>query len=155
MKLNDVAIDVDRSENGAWVGDISEMEGVRVKVRSSNNAEWRRMMSKLIDAVPRKKRLGGRLDPDEQDRIMSSCLLTCCLLDWDGLEDEHGQPIPYSKEMAKTMLTDPQYRRFRDAVVWAASIVAENADNEKEEIAGNLLTLSSGSTAGERKSKAG
>jgi hypothetical protein len=108
-----------------------------------------------MDAVPRKKKLGGRLDPDEQDRIISSCLLSACLLDWDGLEDDDGKPLPYSKAMAQKLLTEPQYRRFRDSVVWAASIVAENLTIDQEEIAGNLLTLSAGSTSGERKSKAG
>ena len=155
MKMSELAVDADRQENGAWVDDIPEMEGLRLKVRGSNNADWRRLQARLMDAVPRKKKIGGRLDPDEQDRIMSSCILSCCLLDWDGLEDDNGKPIPYSKEMAKKLLTEPQYRRFRDGVVWAASIVAENTVVEQEETAGNLLKLSAGSTDGERKSKAG
>ena len=155
MKMSELSVDVDRQENGAWVDDIPEMEGLRLKVRGSNNADWRRLQARLVDAVPRKKRMGGRLDPDEQDRIMSSCLLNCCLLDWDGLEDSDNKPIPYSKDMAKQLLTEPQYRRFRDGVVWAASVVAENAALDQEEIAGNLLKLSAGGTSGERKSKAG
>ena len=31
---------------------------------------------------------GGRIDPDEQDRITAICLRDTCLLDWDHLEDE-------------------------------------------------------------------
>jgi hypothetical protein len=155
MKMSELAVDADRQENGAWVDDIPEVQGLRLKVRGSNNVDWRRLQAKLMDAVPRKKKLGGRLDPDEQDRIISSCLLSACLLDWDGLEDDDGKPLPYSKAMAQKLLTEPQYRRFRDSVVWAASIVAENLTIDQEEIAGNLLTLSAGSTSGERKSKAG
>jgi hypothetical protein len=155
MKMSELAVDADRQENGAWVDDIPEVQGLRLKVRGSNNADWRRLQAKLMDAVPRKKKLGGRIDPDEQDRILSSCLLSTCLLDWDGLEDDDGKPLPYSKTMAQKLLTEPEYRRFRDSVLWAASIVAENLTVEQEEIAGNLLTLSAGSTSGERKSKAG
>lgn len=155
MKLTELAVDADRAENGAWVDDVPEMQGLRLKVRGSNNADWRRLQAKLMDAVPRKKRLGGRLDPDEQDRIISSCLLSACLLDWDGLEDDDGKPIPFSKQMAQKLLTEPQYRRFRDGVIWAASIVAENTEADKEDVSGNLLTLSGGTTAGERKSKVG
>ena len=155
MKISETAVDVDRQENGAWVDDIPEMEGLRLKVRGSNNADWRRLQARLIDAVPRKKKIGGRLDPDEQDRIMSSCLLNACLLDWSGLEGDDGQSLPYSKPMAQKLLTEPQYRRFRDGVVWAASIVAENLTVDQEDAAGNLLKLSAGTSGGERKSKAG
>jgi hypothetical protein len=155
VKLGEIAIDADRAEQGAWVDDIPEVEGLRLKVRGTNNADWRRLQARLLDAVPRKKRLGGRLDPDEQDRIMSSCLLNACLLDWDGLEDDDGKPIAYSKEWAQKLLNEPEYRRFRDSVVWAASVVAERLDSEAKETAGNLLTLSGGKHDGERKSKAG
>lgn len=155
MKMSDMALDPVRLEEGAWIDDIPEMEGLRLKVRGSNNADWRRLQSRLIEAVPRKKRIGGRLDPDEQDRIMSSCLLNCCLLDWDGLEDDDGKPLPYNKQMAQKLLTDPQYRRFRDGVVWAASIVGDNLGADQDDVSGNLLTLSAGTTSGERKSKAG
>lgn len=155
MKMSDMAVDPDRQENGAWVDDIPEMEGLRLKVRGSNNADWRRLQSRLIEAVPRKKRLGGRLDPDEQDKIMSSCLLNCCLLDWDGLEDDDNKPLPFSKAMAQKLITEPQYRRFRDGVVWASSIVAENLAVDQDDTSGNLLTLSAGATSGERKSKVG
>lgn len=137
MKLTDLAVDTDRAENGAWVGDIPEVQGLRLKVRSSSNADWRRLLAKLTEAVPRKKRLGGRIDPEEQDKIISSCLMNTCLLDWEGLQNDDGTDIPYSKEMAKKLLTEPQYRRFRDSVVWAASIVGENIESVQEEVAGN------------------
>lgn len=155
MKITELAVDADRAENGAWVDDIPEVQGLRLKVRGSNNADWRRLQARLMDAVPRKKRIGGRLDPDEQDSIISRCLINCCLLDWQGLENDDGSELPYSKQMAEKLLTDPQYRRFRDSVIWAASVVADNTETDKEEIAGNLLTLSAGSSSGERKSKAG
>lgn len=137
MKLTDLAVDTDRAEKGAWVDDIPEMQGLRLKVRGSSNADWRRLVAKLTEAVPRKKRLGGRVDPEEQDAIISKCLLNCCLLDWAGLEDDEGKEIPFGKEMAKKLLTDPEYRRFRDSVIWAASIVGESIEVTQEEIAGN------------------
>lgn len=155
MKMSELALDAERQENGAWVDEIPEVEGLRLKVRGQLNVDWRRLQARLMDAVPRKKRVGGRLDPDEQDRIMSSCLLNACLLDWEGLEDDEGNAIPYSKQMAQKLLTEPEFRRFRDSVVWAASIVADHAQADQEEASGNLLTLSVSSTGGERKPKAG
>lgn len=133
MKMSELKIDTAKVEQGDWVDKIPEMQGLRLKVRGSNNKDWRRLQGRLLDAVPRKKRVGGRLDPDEQDRITSTLLLSACLLDWDGLEGDDGQPLPYSKEKANEFLTDPQYGKFREAVVWAATVVAEQQETEREE----------------------
>jgi hypothetical protein len=155
MKMKDVAVDADRAEAGAWVKDIPDMEGLRLKVRGANNKDWRRTQMKLIQATPRKRRMSGNLDPDDSDRITTLCLLNTSLLDWEGLEDDDGKAIPYSREMAEKLLTEPDFRRFREAAAWAANWVAEQSVAEVEEDAGNLLTLSPTSTGGERKLKAG
>jgi len=155
MKLTELAVDAGRGEQGAWVDEIPEMEGLRLKVRSDRNADWRRLQMKLMEAIPRKKRMGGRIDPDEMDKILSRCMLNTCLLDWDGLEGDDGKPIPYSRDMAEKLLFEPEYRRFRDSVAFAASIVAEKTDERRDDAAGNLLTLSGGSTTGGRKSNTG
>lgn len=155
MKLTELAVDADRAENGAWIGDIPEMEGLRLKVRGNMNADWRRLQARLLDTVPRKKRLGGRVDPDEMDRIIGSCLLNACLLDWEGLEDEDGKPIPYSKQFAQKLLTEPEYRRFRDGVSWASQMIAETTEADREDAVGNLLQLSDGNISGEHRKKAG
>jgi hypothetical protein len=155
MKMKDVAVDAGRAETGAWVGEIPDMEGLRLKVRGSGNKDWRRLQMKLIQTVPRKRRMSGNLDPDDSDRITTLCLLNTSLLDWSGLEDDDGKEIPFSREMAEKLLTEPDYRRFREAAAWAANWVAEQTQDELEEDAGNLLTLSLTSTSGERKLKAG
>jgi hypothetical protein len=155
MKIGDIAVDADRLENGAWVDDVPEMPGLRLKVRGSFNADWRKLQQKLLDNIPRKKRMGGRTDLDEQEAIMTKCLLNCCLLDWEGLEDESGKAIPYSKEFAQKLLSEPQYRRFRESVAWAANMVAEIKDEDQREAVGNLVKLSTGSTDGERNKKVG
>jgi hypothetical protein len=155
MKLSDIALDSERQEKGAWVEEIPELEGLKLLVRGINNNDWRRLQAKLIETMPRKKRISGRIDPDEQDRIQSTCLLSACLLDWDGLEDDDGKPIPYEKDMARKLLFEPEYRKFRDGVVWAANMVAEQTSEDQKEILGNLSKLSAGQTDGERKSGTG
>jgi hypothetical protein len=65
----------------------------------------------------------------------------CCaiqsLLDWSGIEDEDGKPLPFSKAQAGEYLTNPEHTRFREAAMWAASIVAEQGHAEIEEDAKN------------------
>lgn len=137
MKLSALKVDAGKVENGAWVDSIPQMEGVRLKVRGTRNSDYRKLQQRLINAVPRKKRAAGNIEPDVQDQIAAQCLLTCCLLDWEGIEDENDQPIPYSKDKAREFLTMPEYRAFLDGVIWAASVVGEEEETEREEAAGN------------------
>lgn len=154
MKLNDVRVDSKVIEDGEWIDSLSEMPGLKVKVRGQGNRDWRKLQVKLLDAVPRKKRL-NRLDYDEAERVTNLLLLNTCLLDWEGLEDDDGKPMPYSRDMAETLLTDPDYRKFRDAVQTASQLVGDRNAEDVKDAAGNLVPLSLGATSGERKLKAG
>lgn len=144
MKLNDMAIDPVKFEQGDWVSDIPDMGALRLKVRGIGNSDFRKMQNRLIEAEPRQYKVGGRIAPDRQDNIQSLCLLHTVLIDWDGLRDEIEQPIPYSKDLARELLTDPRYKRFRDAVTWAASVVADDIALDGEESGKSLETPSAG-----------
>lgn len=137
MKLNDLTIDTVKLEQGDWVDNIPELPGLRLKVRGANNKDWRRLQTRLVDAVPRKKRVNNRLGPAEQDRITAILLRDTGLLDWDGLEDDDDKPIAYSKEKAEQLLTAPEYVRFREGALWACNMVAERDRSEVEADAGN------------------
>src|SRR3954465_7678156 len=106
MKIENLELSEEQKklvEDGRWVDNIPEMEGVRLKVRGANNRDWRRMAQRLINAEPRKNRING-LDPDAADRISAIILLNTGLLDWEGIEDANDQPIPYSKKKAAEYL---------------------------------------------------
>lgn len=137
MKLSDIRIDVSRQEEGDWVENIPEFEGLRLKVKGLNNKSYRKLERQLMGQIPRAKRIGGTLDSEEQDKILATCLWQCCLMDWEGVTGDDEQPLPYSKEMARKLLFDPEFRRFREAVVWASTIVVENRQADQEEIAKN------------------
>ncbi len=145
MRLNDIAIDPVKFEQGAWVENIPEMGGLRLKVRGIGNADFRRLSAKLYEAEPRQYKVGGKLDPERQDAITATCLVNTVLIDWDGLRDQNDQPIPYSKDFARELLTKPEFRRFREAVTWAASVVADDVAADTEEAGKNSPPPSSGS----------
>lgn len=134
MKISELEVDQTIVEEGQWVSNIPELTGVRLKVRGSNNRDWRRMAQRLINAVPRKNRVNGMLDPEEADRISALILLNTGLLDWDGIEGDDGLPIPYDKKKASKYLTG---ERFRRGVQFACDQVAEGITEEIEEVAGN------------------
>lgn len=141
MKLSASKIDPVKQEEGAWVGEkygtpIPEMGELCLKVRGANNKSWRKLQGTLIRAVPRSRRTSG-LEPDDEDRINAALLRDTSLLDWSGIEDEAGKPLPFSKAQAFEYLTNPEHIRFREGALWAANIVAEQGQTEIEEDAKN------------------
>jgi hypothetical protein len=134
MKISELEVDKTIIEEGRWVSNIPELTGVRLKVRGAGNRDWRRLAQRLINAVPRKNRVNGLLDPEESDRISATILLMTGLLDWEGIEDDAGNPIPYDKKKAEQYLS---IERFRSGVQFACDQVAQGIEDEIEEIAGN------------------
>ena len=87
-------------------------------------------------AVPRQRRMNG-LEAEDRLRINGLLCLNCSLLDWRGIVDQDGNPAPYSMELAKKFLTDPQYEKLVEACLIAASVVAEQTKAEIEDDAKN------------------
>lgn len=134
MRISELEVDQKVVEEGKWVSNIPELPGVRLKVRGANNKDWRRMGQRLVNALPRKFRMNGVIDPDESDRISAMILLNTGLLDWEGIEADDGSPIPYDKKRAAQYLAG---ERFRTGVQFACDLVAQGIEEEIEEIAGN------------------
>jgi hypothetical protein len=137
MKLSAGKINVAALEQGAWISDIPDMGELRLKVRGANNSDWRELERKLIQALPREKKVRGMIDAKDQDAITSECLFQYGLLDWDGFEDDEGKPIPYSKELAREICFHPENMRYRQAVSWACAVVAEEKKSDQDDIVKN------------------
>lgn len=137
LKVSSVAI-----EQGEWVSDIPEAGDLRLKVRGMNNSAYRELQNKLVAAIPFKRRRKG-LSADEQERIQAKCLIETVLLDWENLRSG-DQTIPYSRDMAEKLITDPDYRAFRDAVLFAAVTVGEAQEADDSDLEKNSATSSSG-----------
>lgn len=138
MKISSIKIDTAKVEAGIWIGDIPDFEGVRLKVRPSNNPDFRQLYGQLVETTPRNKKRGGVIkDFDTKLAIGARCLADTVLMDWEGFEDDAGQPLPYSADMAKAWLLDPEMAAFRDAVSWASNVAEEEARLGFEENSGN------------------
>jgi len=139
MSLAKLRAEQGRVVHGAWVnGSIHGLgEDVRLLVRGRWNPEFRAMQAKLQAAVPSNKKVrtefGLEVSPAESDRIVSECLIETVLLDWENLrETDDGPPIPYSKEKARELLTDPMLVPFRDAVLVSSMQVAKEGKDAFE-----------------------
>ncbi len=141
VKLSDIKIDAAAVEQGEWIGaaygtPIPDMDDLALKVRGLGNSDFRRLQSRLFDAVPRGQRSNGRLTPAAGERVLVQCLIDTVLMDWDGVIGDAG-PLAYSKELARDILGNPDLKPFRDAVMWAATQVGEQRAADVEDIAKN------------------
>jgi len=146
MELSNLTRDSARIEAGEWVGDLPGMGDLRVKVRGTGSKIYTSVVSRLGRAVPKGQRnRDGSLLPETSLRIAGEAIHEAILLDWDGLS-EGGKPVKFDKDLAKKLLTDPDYRPFFDAVVLAATIVENGRGELAEELEKNSERSSPGNS---------
>lgn len=131
MEITKSKIDSKVVEAGEWVDKIPEMDDLRLRVRGINNADYLNLQRKLIQAIPFKRRRRGVSQAD-MEAVTNQCLLETVLCDWEHFT-EGGKDLPYSMDVAKKYICDPDYRAFRDAVTWAATVVGTDKDEEDGE----------------------
>lgn len=124
MELSSLKVNLSNIEQGAWVKHIPGLGDIALKVRGFGNSDYERVSSELIAAVP----VSARSDEKESMRIATTLLVDTVLLDWSGLT-EAGEPVPFTKEKAFELLSDPAYREFANGVSWAAQRVAKIFDD--------------------------
>lgn len=132
MKLSSLKVNSAAIQKGRWIDDLPDLGDIRVLVRGLNNPDYRRLQQKMVRALPPNKRRNGAVDPQEMDRITGVCLARHALLDWQNVEDDGGNALPYSKEQAEEFMSNPDYRKFRDGVFIAASQVEEEDEEDNE-----------------------
>ncbi len=124
---------------GHWIDDIPDMEGVRLKVRSTNYKPFRVATAGLA------RRSGKKLRTDEGVVNFAikggSALAEHILLDWEGDVTEGGKPLKYDAKKALAILTaDDDFGIgdiWRRGVEWAGDQVAERISSTAVEAAGN------------------
>lgn len=140
MKLSALKVDTTNTQ-GRWIDKIPGVGDLRLKVRPAGNADHRRRLDELTRAVPRSERLRG-LAPAMQAEVEAEAILDAVLFGWENMEGDgtvgaSDQPLPFDRETAKILLTDPAYQMFRDAVDWAANAVAVDAGQDRQDDEGN------------------
>lgn len=124
MKLGSIKIDSVKASAGAWVSDIAGLPGVALKVRGFGSPAYQDLQARLYDEIPLVERFGG-VSPERRFAIETRCLAEVILVDWSGLEDEDGNPLPFDKDFAERTLADPDFAFFRAAVRAAAQVQGE------------------------------
>jgi hypothetical protein len=126
MKLSEMRVNSAAIEGGRWVALVA-FPGVEVKVRGMKGKGYRRELQRLVSELPMQDKLKLSEDPDISDRLDIQMMSSYLLLDWRGIEDDNGEPVPFSAEKAKETLSNPDMVEFRDAVDYAVKIVGNDA----------------------------
>ncbi|WP_305096481.1 hypothetical protein [Croceibacterium aestuarii] len=137
MDIGNLSKKVDLAE-GDWIDEIPELDGIRLKVRSTNYKPFRVATAGLA------RRSGKKLNTDEgiSDFTVATGkpLADHILLDWDGVTD-NGKPLKYDAKKALAILTAEDDfgigAKFRRGVEWAGDQVAERIAEQANAAAGN------------------
>lgn len=132
MKLSKMRVNSAAMEVGRWVPLGKTFPGVEVKVRGVKSKGYKRELHRYVSDLPLAERLKIGDDMDAAERVDIQMTAGYLLVDWRGIEDENDQPVPFSKEKATELLSDPDMIEFREAVDYAVKIVGNDALVEAE-----------------------
>lgn len=126
--MSDMLIDTAAESAGRWISEIPDMGDLELLVRGFDCEEARRVRENRLRSWLRgvSPHSPVREPPQSvRDQAVTMALRHVILLDWRNITD-NGQAVPYSPEMAGRLLTEPQWRRFRLAVLWASDLVGKS-----------------------------
>jgi hypothetical protein len=131
MKLSQIESNVNLEEEGVWV---TMTGGWEAKVRSTNCKAYRDLNQRIFQKNRRFYARRQAPPPETQDQDTLRLVVETLLVDWRGLEDENGEPIPCTPENATEILGDRRYAQMLSDVSDAAQeletfrVLEEEAD---------------------------
>lgn len=109
MDLREWRTDKDKRENGVWL----ELGGkAKVKVGYIKSERYRKIYGDLCREHRALLRTG---DADAAENVLNMAIADGLILDWEGLTED-GKKLPYSQENARRIISDPEYKEFRDYI---------------------------------------
>lgn len=112
MKLQAIMMDPSAAKDGAWCNYMADME---FRILRSNGPKMMECMHRLMEPhYANGVKNFEDLDEAEKERIEVRSLAEAVLVDWRGVEDDDGTPIPYSVEKAEEILRMPEAVALRE-----------------------------------------
>lgn len=97
---------------GTWI-DLGD--GAKIKIARLQNPRHREVLENLQKPFALNLRAGVKIPEADARRTGDEAIAKTILLDWQGIEDNQGNPIPYTEANAFKVLTD--LKEFREVVV--------------------------------------
>ena len=132
----------------SWEKDLPELDDLEVLVAPWENATFNRILQKKQAALPPALRADGIVEPAAYYRCVGQAIAEAILFDWKNFQED-GVERKFDRKYAAELLTNPEYKPFRDGVVAASRRVQQGIRKEEEELAKNSEASSPGSASGE------
>jgi hypothetical protein len=117
VKLSSLRADIDRETKGDWV-EYPDLPGVEFKVSSIHLPAYTTERDMLYQRLQRLHK-NKPIPTDTLARELGALFAKHILHDWRGFD------IPYSRDTAKEVLSDPAYRDIIAAVQWCAGKISQ------------------------------
>jgi len=114
--------------------DLADYPGVSVLIVPSSDLGYRQANTAALQPHARQVLAKRFLDPAVQDGITASAVASSMLHDWKNVEDEEGQPVPFSRELAVKWAADPVYSDFFGAIAKEGDLLAEEIAAERKRL---------------------
>lgn len=138
MEINSIILSdeaLNALDNGAWVREIDGLPGVSLKVCGLSSPEAQKAIN-AKQAAMRAKNGGKPLAMEQLAKSVNETLAEVVLKDWEGFTDK-GEPVPYSKALAKKWITARNGEKLAAIVLRTAQMVDADANAFVEEVGKN------------------
>jgi len=112
MKLTKFKQNLVKAEDGAT---IDMGDGLKVTVARIGSKRYQDVIKKLTAPYQRQIR-NKTLGDDVYEDLLDKALVDGALIKWEGLEDDNGVNIPFSREKALELFKNPEYKDFKEAI---------------------------------------
>lgn len=84
--------------------------GFKITILGKDSDAYRRVEASQRERAIRMANTTGtfRVSPEQIEHNTLE-LISCCVVGWEGLEDENGQSIPFNQENLKSLLNESPY----------------------------------------------
>lgn len=137
MKLSQIKVNSAAINGGAWVS-VPWLDGVRFRLRGLEQTGYQKRRADLIREAMLQAKIAGT-PPDQVVTVDQEieAFVERLMIDWEGLTDDDGTPIPYSPEAALQYFKDPDLIDLWNAAYWASQQVRNAKVEAMEEDKGN------------------
>jgi hypothetical protein len=142
-KLKSLKTDLKKETEGVWA--TYPGTEFKCKIARAGNPKFDEASRSLRKNARIRQAAQGQLTGRESKAAIAPAVAEHILLDWQGLSDDDGSEIPYSRAKAVELLKDPSLNDWYDWVLSTSATADLFRAELEEEIVGNSAPTSSGS----------
>lgn len=134
-RLGSFKVDSKAIEAGEWKNPGEEYDGLEILTRGFTDAYTDSRAAKMRRAAVSFGGDQSKVSVAVARSIMVDCMVKHVLLDVRGIEDDAGEPVPFSR--FTDLLRDPDYQDLLTASIKAASLVGQRVASDVADAVGN------------------